>query len=72
MERIVEAVSAILICEDRVFVIQRQFHLRAFPGYFAFPGGKIDDEDASGEIIDSWPAVPEQQVALVGLGAVVG
>ena len=41
----IEAVSAILVCGDEVFVIQRQFHLRAFPGYRAFPGGKIDAED---------------------------
>jgi glyoxylase-like metal-dependent hydrolase (beta-lactamase superfamily II)/8-oxo-dGTP pyrophosphatase MutT (NUDIX family) len=41
----IEAVSAILVCDDEVFIIQRQFHLRAFPGYHAYPGGKIDAED---------------------------
>ncbi len=40
-----ESVSAILIHEDDVFFIKRQSHLRAFPGYFSFPGGKVDKED---------------------------
>lgn len=44
----IEAVSAILVCEDSIFAIQRQPHLRAFPGYHAFPGGKIDDCDRDG------------------------
>lgn len=38
----IDAVTAILVCDDEVFVIKRQPHLRAFPGYLAFPGGKID------------------------------
>jgi len=41
----IEAVTAILVCDEEVFVIKRQPHLRAFPGYHAFPGGKIDAED---------------------------
>ncbi len=41
----IEAVTAILVCGEEVFVIKRQPHLRAFPGYHAFPGGKIDAED---------------------------
>jgi len=42
----IEAVTAILVYEDEVFVIKRQPHLRAFPGYHAFPGGKIDAGDS--------------------------
>ena len=41
----IEAVAAILVHEGEVFVIKRQPHLRAFPGYYAFPGGKIDATD---------------------------
>ena len=41
----IEAVSAMLVCEDEIFVIRRQVHLHAFPGYHAFPGGKIDEAD---------------------------
>lgn len=41
----IEAVTAILVCENELFVIKRQPHLRAFPGYHAFPGGKIDMGD---------------------------
>ena len=40
-----EAVTAVLVHRDECFVIQRQPHLRAFPGYLAFPGGKVDDAD---------------------------
>lgn len=41
----IEAITAILVCKDEVFAIQRQPHLRAFPGYHAFPGGKIEADD---------------------------
>lgn len=40
-----ESVSGILIFEDEFFIIQRQNYLKAFPGYFSFPGGKVDKED---------------------------
>lgn len=40
-----ESVSAILIYEDEFFIIQRQNYLKAFPGFYSFPGGKIDKED---------------------------
>jgi len=41
-----EAVSAIFICQREVFIIRRQPYLRAYPGYYAFPGGKVDAEDS--------------------------
>ncbi|WP_029134002.1 MBL fold metallo-hydrolase [Sedimenticola selenatireducens] len=41
-----DAVTAVLVHGEEVFVIKRQDYLRAFPGYYAFPGGKVDDEDA--------------------------
>ena len=41
-----EAVSCIFINEDQVFMAHRQNYLRAFPGYHAFPGGKVDKEDS--------------------------
>lgn len=54
------AVAAIFTCGDKVFSIRRQTHLRAFPGYYAFPGGKIDegDEDYAGSqpLTDEFPA----------------
>jgi glyoxylase-like metal-dependent hydrolase (beta-lactamase superfamily II)/8-oxo-dGTP pyrophosphatase MutT (NUDIX family) len=40
-----ESVSAILIHENDFFIIQRQNYLKAFPGYYSFPGGKVDKED---------------------------
>ncbi len=43
--KIPEAVSVVLVQGDRVFAVQRQNNLRAFPGYWAFPGGKVDAGD---------------------------
>ncbi|PID46354.1 MAG: hypothetical protein CSB47_04400 [Proteobacteria bacterium] len=40
-----DAVAAIFTCNDEIFSIKRQLYLRAFPGYTAFPGGKIDAGD---------------------------
>ena len=40
------AVSAVFIYNDQVFLIQRQPYLAAFPGYHAFPGGKVDHDDS--------------------------
>ena len=40
-----EAVTAVFVHQEELFVIRRQPYLRAFPGYLAFPGGKVDAED---------------------------
>ena len=39
------AVAAIFISDNKVFSILRQTSLSAFPGFTAFPGGKIDSGD---------------------------
>lgn len=52
MSRIVDAVTAVLLCGDELLITRRQPFLRAFPGFHAFPGGKVDAEDAEG------PALP--------------
>ena len=44
-----EAVAAIFVHEEDIFVVRRQEYLRAFPGYYAFPGGKVDPGDAAFE-----------------------
>jgi len=44
--RIYDAVSAVFVCEGELFMVRRQPYLPAFPGYHAFPGGKIDEDDA--------------------------
>ncbi len=41
-----DAVSAVLVHENKVFMIKRQVHLRAFPGYHAFPGGKVNRDES--------------------------
>lgn len=40
-----ESVTAILVFGEEVFSIKRQNYLSAFPGYTAFPGGKVDQAD---------------------------
>lgn len=40
-----QSVSAIFCYEDQIFSIIRQNHLSVFPGYVAFPGGKVDKTD---------------------------
>ena len=45
-----EAVSIVLIASNKVFVIERQNYLASFPGYTAFPGGKVDNVDYNQKI----------------------
>ncbi len=45
-----QAVTAIFVSGDKIFVVKRQDYLKAFPGYTAFPGGKIDDIEAEGHL----------------------
>lgn len=46
MSKIIDAVSIVMTCGDEIFAIQRQFFLNAFPGYWAFPGGKVEPGDS--------------------------
>ena len=38
----VEAVSAVFVQGERIYAVERQPYLHAFPGYHSFPGGKIE------------------------------
>jgi glyoxylase-like metal-dependent hydrolase (beta-lactamase superfamily II)/8-oxo-dGTP pyrophosphatase MutT (NUDIX family) len=40
--KILDAVSAVFVYDGSLFVVQRQSYLAAFPGYCAFPGGKVE------------------------------
>jgi endoribonuclease LACTB2 len=40
-----DAVTAVLTHGDELFLARRQPHLTAFPGHWAFPGGKVDRSD---------------------------
>ena len=44
--RIRDAVSAVFAFQDKMFIIRRQPYLKAFPGYHAFPGGKVDRDES--------------------------
>ncbi|MBL7663988.1 MAG: MBL fold metallo-hydrolase [Bacteriovoracaceae bacterium] len=50
MKPILDAVAIILTHKDSVFAIKRQNFLKAFPGYWAFPGGKVDEADKVGTL----------------------
>ncbi|PIK15936.1 MBL fold metallo-hydrolase [Halobacteriovorax sp. JY17] len=45
-----ESISAIFTSGEDIFSIRRQNYLKAFPGYTAFPGGKVDKEDRESNI----------------------
>jgi ribonuclease/clavin/mitogillin len=47
MSKIIDAVSIVMTCGDEIFAIQRELFLKAFPGYWAFPGGKVESGDES-------------------------
>ena len=42
-----ESVSVLFTFNEQIFAVQRQPYLLAFPGYQAFPGGKIDKDESS-------------------------
>jgi len=44
---IFDAVTAILVHQGELYLARRQRKLAAFPGYQAFPGGKVDRGDSS-------------------------
>ena len=43
-----DAVTAVLLCNGELLMVQRQPQLPSFSGYWAFPGGKIETADAEG------------------------
>ena len=61
--KIIEAVTAVLICEGEIYLTHRQPHLTAFPGFMAFPGGKVDLGEA--EHLHGHPFLASQVPRLV-------
>lgn len=43
-----DAVTAVLLCDGELLMVQRQPQLPSFSGYWAFPGGKLEAADAEG------------------------
>jgi ribonuclease/clavin/mitogillin len=54
--KIVDAVTAVLTYGDELLMVRRQPFLKSFPGYHAFPGGKIDAEDCEGDALPGFCA----------------
>jgi ribonuclease/clavin/mitogillin len=40
-----DSVAAVFTFNDQIYMAQRQAYLKAFPGYHAFPGGKIEKNE---------------------------
>jgi glyoxylase-like metal-dependent hydrolase (beta-lactamase superfamily II)/8-oxo-dGTP pyrophosphatase MutT (NUDIX family) len=58
-----ESVSAVFTTEDQIFFIKRQNYLAVFPGYYATPGGKVDQTDSIEALPgDIWPAHIKPQI----------
>lgn len=64
MSKIIDAVSIVMSHGDEIFAIQRQYFLKAFPGYWAFPGGKVEDSDAQFTL--DHPVVKDLDLRLFG------
>ena len=47
MSKIHEAVTAVLMHAGELFLVERAKHLHAFPGFHAFPGGKVDKTEST-------------------------
>lgn len=58
-----ESVSAVFTTHDQIFFIKRQNYLAVFPGYYASPGGKVDQTDNTNALPgDIWPAHIKPQI----------
>lgn len=57
-----QSVSACFCFEDQIFVIERQNHLSVFPGYLAFPGGKVDRIDSE-KLVNLNSQYPQNQMS---------
>jgi ribonuclease/clavin/mitogillin len=58
-----ESVSAVFTTFDQIFFIKRQNYLSVFPGYYATPGGKVDESDSHEALPQSlWPTHVRPQI----------
>ena len=61
-----ESVTAVFVNSDNeILIIKRHNHLRAFPGYTAFPGGKVDQDDRDKDISFSHDLLDHYEAYLV-------
>lgn len=58
-----ESVSAVFTTPEQIFFIKRQNYLSVFPGYYATPGGKVDQTDSIDALpYDIFPAHIKPQI----------
>jgi endoribonuclease LACTB2 len=58
-----ESVSAVFATKDQLFFIKRQNYLSVFPGYYATPGGKVDESDSNEALTNPiWPKHIKPQI----------
>lgn len=63
MSVITDAVSAVFVFQKKIYVIKRQNYLKAFPGYTAFPGGKVDKGDSPEMSLTGFEGIPNHLAA---------
>lgn len=63
MSPIVDAVTAVIVSGGELLMVQRQPFLSAFPGFHAFPGGKVDAADSEGEALPAFCEDVEPRLA---------
>ncbi len=51
---VIDAVTAVFVCGDQGFITVRRPEMPAFPGYWAFPGGKVDKTDSDTPYEERW------------------
>lgn len=61
MKKNIQAVSLVLIHQSQTLVIQRSLELKVFPGYWGFPGGKIEKGESH------WQAIQREIEEELGL-----
>ena len=59
--KILQVVTGVLRVEDEFLGVIRSPELKVFPGYFAFPGGKVDEVDRLNE--EALPTCVEQKIS---------
>ena len=64
-----ESVQIILVQNEQIFFIKRQDYLKDFPGYYAFPGGKVEGDESRPQALKR--EIKEELGIDIGVGSLV-